>query len=332
MRLNNIELKHKVTKFIEGVYPPNTKVEVTDGIIYLTIPDVKKENLQTSTMLSTLADSLDGVVIIENNENILLFTEQSKKEIEDKLIELNKQRMKLDQEFRLFATDMSKTIEDGQEIFEQQNKIAREILKLRNKLQTFGEALDKKELDQAKVVTLYTNIEEQLEEMVEERLEQIKASLTANDKEDLLDDVKEGLPKPLKHYIYYGIGGVHKESKSILDSVYKTIDKFIESKKQVLNESETSNEILDKKYIWLFHIVDSEDNIIADYIDNIEEAISYAIEENGKLIVANPYEDPNPEDKNAELVFVDEIGPIIVYNAEEVTIPKKEVSSKEQGE
>lgn len=94
-------------------------------------------------------------------------------------------------------------------------------------------------------------------------------------------------------------------------------------------ETEASNIVLDHKFIWLFSVLDSEGEPIEDGINLLSDAIDVLINNNAHFLVAFPYVDPNPEDKDVELVFADNPGPVIIYNREEATAEKPEITEED---
>lgn len=120
-----------------------------------------------------------------------------------------------------------------------------------------------------------------------------------------------------------------KSIKSLVESQNKeSIDDILEDNKEAIEDevkddetqskdqvhADTSNIILDKKFVWFFNVLDSDENIIMDDITELEAAIDTLIEEGAQIIVALPYTDTNPADDNADLVFAEEPGPIIIYD------------------
>lgn len=78
--------------------------------------------------------------------------------------------------------------------------------------------------------------------------------------------------------------------------------------------TDSSNVVLDNKFIWFFNILDRDENEIESDITELEEAIDFLVDRDGAMIVALPYVDPSPEDDNVDLVFADNPGPVIVYD------------------
>lgn len=87
-------------------------------------------------------------------------------------------------------------------------------------------------------------------------------------------------------------------------------------------EHATSNIVLDDKFIWLFNVLNSDGEDIAEGIEYLQDAIDSLVENNGTFLIAFPYVDPKPGDASVELVFADNPGPVIIYNKEESTIEK----------
>lgn len=90
-------------------------------------------------------------------------------------------------------------------------------------------------------------------------------------------------------------------------------------------EKDASNIVLDSKYTWLFNVLDKNGRDLEEGIENLQDAIDMLIRDNAAFLVAFPYIDPKPNDPTVELVFADNPGPVIIYNNEEVTVPKKEL-------
>lgn len=78
--------------------------------------------------------------------------------------------------------------------------------------------------------------------------------------------------------------------------------------------SDTSNIILDQKFVWFFNVLDDLEQEIETDILELEDAIEALIDLDAKMIVALPYVDPNPEDDNVDLIFAENPGPVIVYD------------------
>lgn len=124
----------------------------------------------------------------------------------------------------------------------------------------------------------------------------------------------------------------NENEEEILDDIVKptSSDKVVEvvedetiiDKKDIEETTSKSNLILDDSYIWIFTILNKNGDIIEDDILTIDEAIESAADHEAEMIVAYPYTDPNPEDVNVDLVFADNPGPIIVYDAEQAVREK----------
>lgn len=107
--------------------------------------------------------------------------------------------------------------------------------------------------------------------------------------------------------------------------------KFLSKKESKINEAldhkavehAAANTILDPRFTWYFNILDESSRDIAEGIDNIRDAMEVFIKNEAAFFVAFPFIDPKPDDANVEMVFADNPGPIVVYDNEEVTIPKK---------
>ena len=88
-------------------------------------------------------------------------------------------------------------------------------------------------------------------------------------------------------------------------------------------EHSASNAVLDNKFTWLFSVMDKNGRDISEGIEFIYDAIDVFIKNNAAFLVAFPYVDPKPEDPNVDFVFADNPGPVVIYNNETVTVPKK---------
>lgn len=104
---------------------------------------------------------------------------------------------------------------------------------------------------------------------------------------------------------------------------YKEVEEV--SKKEIQTSTSKANTLLDHKYIWVFTVLDQQGDTIQDTILQLDDAIDAFIEHEPEsaLLVAYPYVDPNPEDKNVDLVFADNPGPIVIYDNEKSTLNKK---------
>lgn len=78
--------------------------------------------------------------------------------------------------------------------------------------------------------------------------------------------------------------------------------------------SDTSNIILDQKFVWFFNVLNELEQELETDILELEDAIETLIDLDAKMIVALPYVDPNPEDNNVDLIFAENPGPVIVYD------------------
>lgn len=118
-------------------------------------------------------------------------------------------------------------------------------------------------------------------------------------------------------------GNYYNLFESNLEETEETITEV--TKSDIGDAISDSNLVLDKKFIWVFTVVDKYSETIKDNIFDLEKAISVFVDEEPKatMIVAYPYIDPNPEDDDVELVFADNPGPIILFNTEKVTHTKK---------
>jgi hypothetical protein len=87
-------------------------------------------------------------------------------------------------------------------------------------------------------------------------------------------------------------------------------------------EKRASNIVLDNKFVWLFNVLDKNGRDLEEGIEYLQDAINLLIKDNAAFLVAFPYIDPKPGDQNVELVFADNPGPVVIYNNEEVTVPK----------
>lgn len=103
----------------------------------------------------------------------------------------------------------------------------------------------------------------------------------------------------------------------------ESIDDIIEDEQdlpedEVVNKddvhTDTSNIVLDKNYVWFFNVLDKDENDIEIDLTELEEAIDILIDKDAAMIVALPYTDTDPSDDDADLVFAENLGPVIVYD------------------
>jgi len=106
----------------------------------------------------------------------------------------------------------------------------------------------------------------------------------------------------------------------------KNVDNRTEAVSRQEVENETSNTILDNKYIWLFNVIAEDGTDLEEGIEYLQDAIEILIEKNGTYLVAFPYVDPKPGDASVDLVFADNPGPVVIYNREEVTKNKVDLA------
>lgn len=90
-------------------------------------------------------------------------------------------------------------------------------------------------------------------------------------------------------------------------------------------ERAASNIILDDKFTWLFSVLDENGRDIEEGVEYLQDAIDLLIKDDAAFLVAFPYVDPKPGDPDVEFVFADNPGPVVIYNNEQVTIPKSEL-------
>lgn len=331
--LNNYKLRKAITTFLQERYEIDTKLGEDEGKVALRLEGVKASDLQTSTVLEKLQTSLteQGFVFEteQAGEMLVFITESEKKQLELDIIELVQQKKKIDNEIRELAKDKTKRIddEDVKEKFELANSLNSEIIKKQDKLAALKEAREivKGEKEAAKVQVKVQEIEVNFKELMKEELEKIKANLEENDLEMAIEDFAEEQKNLKKDYFTYLI---LSESAKVPTNLYPLLKYYIRQTTTKFEESSESNVILDKKFIWLFNIFGKDGEEIDSYIDDIDEAIDIAVKKQAQMIIANPYIDPNPEDEDVELVFVDEIGPVKVYDGEEVTVEKEELEKE----
>ena len=112
---------------------------------------------------------------------------------------------------------------------------------------------------------------------------------------------------------------VVNESSEIFDDLS---DDELENLNEVSKEElgETSNNVLDNRFIWTFSIMNKDSETIIEGIKELNKAIDALIAKDGYFLVAYPYVDTDPEDPDSELVEADAIGPQILYNRDEETL------------
>jgi hypothetical protein len=110
-----------------------------------------------------------------------------------------------------------------------------------------------------------------------------------------------------------------------LEKLYKSKKSKTEAMDRKEIEHAASNIVLDKKYIWLFNVMDDKGRDVEEGIEYLQDAIDSLISNRAAFLVAFPYVDPKPGDDTVDIVFADNPGPVIIYNNEEATIPKKEL-------
>lgn len=106
--------------------------------------------------------------------------------------------------------------------------------------------------------------------------------------------------------------------KEILESNER---KLTEATRDALDHS-TSNIVLDDKYIWLFSVLDENGKDIEEGIEYLRDAIDMVVKHDATFLVAFPYVDPSPEEESVDLVFVDNPGPVVIYDKEENEQPE----------
>jgi hypothetical protein len=95
-------------------------------------------------------------------------------------------------------------------------------------------------------------------------------------------------------------------------------------------EHEASNTVLDKRFIWVFAVLNERGEYIDENIAYLQDAIEVLLNNDATFLIAFPYVDPKPSDENVGLVFADNPGPITLYNREEVTLPKSALAPTEK--
>lgn len=111
--------------------------------------------------------------------------------------------------------------------------------------------------------------------------------------------------------------------------IFKKQDVVKEAKKDEV-ENMAANVVLDDKFTWLFSVMDAQGRDIEEGIELLSDAIDVLIKNEGSFLVAFPYIDPKPEDPNVDFVFADNPGPVVLYNNEKVTVPKKALEKPEE--
>lgn len=87
-------------------------------------------------------------------------------------------------------------------------------------------------------------------------------------------------------------------------------------------EHEASNTVLDKRYIWVFAVLNEHGEYVDENIPYIQDAIDILLDNDATFLIAFPYVDPKPEDETVGLVFADTPGPVVLYNREEARLSK----------
>lgn len=90
-------------------------------------------------------------------------------------------------------------------------------------------------------------------------------------------------------------------------------------------EHEASNTVLDKRYVWVFAVLNEHGEYIKEHIPYIQDAIEVLLDNDATFLIAFPYVDPKPEDETVGLVFADSPGPVVLYNREEARLSKSEL-------
>ena len=147
------------------------------------------------------------------------------------------------------------------------------------------------------------------------------------------DIFEEKLLQENAGYYYYHADVVEEETDEIKQNFIMSSGKPVktENKKVILETetetetegeeithdtvaSDTSNIILDQKFVWFFNVLNELEQELETDILELEDAIETLIDLDAKMIVALPYVDPNPEDNNVDLIFAENPGPVIVYD------------------
>lgn len=140
------------------------------------------------------------------------------------------------------------------------------------------------------------------------------------------------LKKEIHRVLYeeFGLEPLISKYKDTYDVLLDADSVYLENKVDDTHLKADSNVVLDNRFIWLFNILDKNYNILVEEIDTLDDAIELAVNtRETKFIVANPYIDPDPDNKAVELVFADNPGPIIIYDGTQTNDFDKEELEEE---
>lgn len=127
------------------------------------------------------------------------------------------------------------------------------------------------------------------------------------------DFVKDELKKLL--FSEYGLVPVISRHKDAYNIILNPDQAYLENANELRNTSADPNIVLDSRFIWLFSLMTKDHEVVIEDIDSLDDSIELAIENNDiKIIVANPYIDPDPKNNSVDLVFADNPGPVIIYD------------------
>lgn len=136
-----------------------------------------------------------------------------------------------------------------------------------------------------------------------------KLGESANTQDFIKDELKQLL------YMEYGLVPVVSRHKDAYNIILNPDNVYLENHKEHIESNVDPNIILDSRFIWLFSLLDKSQNILVEDIDSLDDAIELAIDNHEiKIIIANPFIDPDPKNKDVDLVFADNPGPVIIYD------------------
>lgn len=332
IRYFDMYMLHKeVHKFLEDRYGISIKAIVEKGKLGINFEGVSGDTLKGSPIVEQLQTSLlekGYSVKTDTSKDIVYFILESEKaELELEILDLVRRRKELNKKIEELAAE-GKTVEDAQAELNELNNIAREILNKRSELKSMKES---KELAVGETEALkrrlpFKNIDAEFNELIKKEIEKLDFKLSEEELEIALEDFNKEQKSLKQKYTLYTLMA---ESKELPKEVISNLKKVITTARQKLVESSEANRILDNKFIWLFSLFSQDGEEMESYIDSLDDAIAMAVDQGAKMIVANPYIDPNPEDEDVELVFADEIGPVVVYDGETATVEKDKVRGNE---
>lgn len=325
------QLKREINNFLKERYNISTNVVKEGNKLSISLDGVNGEALHSSSIMEKLTTDLTDKGFsfsTDKTEAVVYFIlESGKAELELEILDLVRRRKELNKKIEELAAE-GKTVEDAQAELNELNNIAREILNKRSELKSMKES---KELAVGETEALkrglpFKNIDAEFNELIKKEIEKLDFKLSEEGLEIALEDFNKEQKSLKQKYTLYTLMA---ESKELPKEVISNLKKAITTARQKLVESSEANRVLDNKFIWLFSLFSQDGEEMESYIDSLDDAIAMAVDQGAKMIVANPYIDPNPEDEDVELVFADEIGPVVVYDGETATVGKDKVRGNE---